>query len=109
MDDADILVYLEDAGVMGYTWKELQPLVRRHHGSISGALSNLHKQRMVYCTKRKRKNCAVYIHAMYKSDISQELVIDKPRVTKARQLLDELVEAFDAGKDLTELINQARQ
>jgi hypothetical protein len=109
MSDTDILVHLEDAGVMGYTWKELQPLVHRHHGSISGALSNLHKQRMAYQTKRKRKNCAVYIHSLYKNDIPQELIIDKPKSNKARQLLDEIIEAFDAGRDLTDLINKARE
>lgn len=109
MDNTDILGYLETAGIKGYTWKELQPLVHRHHGSISGELSTLHKQRAAYRTTQKRKNCAVYIHAMYKSAIPQEFVVDKPGVNKARQLLDEIVKAFDAGKDLTDLINQARE
>jgi hypothetical protein len=108
MNDTDILVYLEDAGVMGYTWKELQPLVKKHHGSISGSLSKFHEQKMAYMTKRKRKNCAVYIHAMYKGDLPKEVIVDKPRTNKSRQLLDSIIEAFDAGCDLTELINQAR-
>jgi hypothetical protein len=109
MNDTDVLAHLEDAGSMGYTWKELQPLVKRHHGSISGSLSNFHKQRMIYMTTRKRKGSFVYVHAMYRNDLPKEMIVDKPRVNKAKQLLDEIVEAFDAGRDLTKLIDQARE
>lgn len=109
MNNTDILIYLQNAGITGYTWKELQPLVKQHHGSISGALSNFHKQRMIYMTTKKRKGSSVYIHAMYKSDLPKELIVDKPRANKSRQLLDAIVEAFDAGRDLTDLINQARE
>ena len=109
MNDVDVLVHLEDAGSMGYTWKELQPLVKRHHGSISGSLSNFHGQKMVYRTTRKRKGCFVYIHAMYKDDLPKELIVDKPRSNKSRQLLDSIIEAFDAGRDITDLINEARE
>jgi hypothetical protein len=109
MNDIDVLLYLEKIGAHGYTWKELQPLIRKHHGSISGALSKFHEQGMAYMTKIKRKNCAVYIHAMYRNDLPKNLIIDKPRVNKSKQLLKEIVEAFDAGRDLTELINRARE
>jgi hypothetical protein len=60
-------------------------------------------------TTRKRKGSFVYIHAMYKGDLPKEMIVDKPRVNKAKQLLDEIVEAFDAGRDLTKLIDQARE
>lgn len=109
MEDDDILIHLENAGSMGYTWKELQSVVHRHHGSISGALSNLHGQQLIYRTKRKRKDCAVYIHAMYKSDISKELIVEKPRTSKANQLLNKIVEAFDAGADIAPFIAEAKE
>ena len=60
-------------------------------------------------TTRKRKGSFVYIHAMYKSDLPKEMIVLKPRVNKAKQLLNEIVEAFDAGSDITELINRARE
>ena len=108
MTNTDILTHLEDAGVLGYTWKELQPIVKQHHGSITGSLTNFHEQRMIYRTTKKRKNCSVYVHAMYVSNLPKEFIVDKPRTNKSKQLLDSIVEAFDAGHDLTDLINQAR-
>lgn len=108
MDDNEILMYLETAGLKGHTWKELQTVIHKHHGTISGCLSNLHAQRMIYRTKKKRKDCAVYIHAMYKNEVPKEMIVEKPRTSRANQLLNQIVLAFDKGVDLTSLINEAR-
>jgi len=68
----------------GYTWKELQLHlrdthdIRAHHGTISGALSHLHKSLEVFSIKVKRDNCKPYIHAMYRSKYDEKYRTDYP-------------------------------
>lgn len=56
----------------GLTWKELQLELRdtfgqrAHHGTISGALSHLHKKGVVFSLTSKRDNCKPYVHHSYK-------------------------------------------
>lgn len=68
----------------GYTWKELQVLlrdsyeIRAHHGTISGALSNLHKSLDVFSIKVKRDNCKPYVHAMFRTKYDEKHRMDYP-------------------------------
>ena len=68
----------------GLTWKEIQLALRdsyesrAHHGSISGCLSNLHKQLDVFTIKVKRDNCRPYVHSKYRTAYSDDKRRDYP-------------------------------
>ena len=78
------LLELLETAEDGHTWKELQLLlrdkyeVRAHHGTISGALSNLHKSLEVFSIKVKRDNCKPYVHAKYRRKYEDEHRHDYP-------------------------------
>jgi hypothetical protein len=56
------LLYLDTAGADGLTWKELSDLTDWHHGTASGVLSVLHKERIIYRLIDTRNRCKVYVH-----------------------------------------------
>lgn len=107
--EQQVLTHLFSAEKNGMTWKELQPLVQKHHGHISGTLSGLHSAKKVFRLTTKRKNCQVYVHWKYRSEFPDNLRIDTVKKTKAHQALFEIVQAYDAGKDLLPYIVKARQ
>jgi DNA-binding transcriptional ArsR family regulator len=45
----------------GATWKELADLLGLHHGTVSGALSVLHKTGYISRLKDKRNGCKIYV------------------------------------------------
>jgi len=49
----------------GATWKELAEAARLHHGTISGALSVLHKTQRIARLTEKRDRCRVYVVPEY--------------------------------------------
>lgn len=68
----------------GLTWKELQLSLRdtfgqrAHHGTISGALSHLHKSGVVFSLKSKRDNCKPYIHHSFRTEYNPDMRNDYP-------------------------------
>ena len=91
-----ILIYLEDAGREGMTWKQLSDLLGLHHGKISGALSNMHKCGVVFMQVAQRDRCHPYVHAMYRETFSPDERYDQPartRNNKRNDLLNQLLEA----------------
>lgn len=48
-------------GERGVTWKELSEITGWHHGTSSGALSNLHKAGRIARLKEIRNRCKVYV------------------------------------------------
>lgn len=107
--EQQILNSLLKANKEGMTWKELQPIVQKHHGHISGTLSGLHDNGKVFRLTTKRKNCQVYVHWKYRFEFPDKLRIDKVRRTKAYQVLFDLVQAYDSGKDLSLYIIKAKK
>jgi len=58
---SDIWGWIRSAGADGMTWKELQDEIGEHHGTISGALSNLHKEGRIARLSETRGGSKVYV------------------------------------------------
>lgn len=56
---------LRDSGWRGKTWRELGIDLNLHHGTVSGALSVLHKQGLISRLKETRQRCKVYVLNQY--------------------------------------------
>lgn len=56
---------LERMGYTGLTWKELADLTGWHHGTASGALSVLHKERVIARLRSRRGRCRIYVLPSY--------------------------------------------
>jgi len=57
------LLYVRDA--RGATWREIADLTLWHHGTVSGALSVLHKTERIARLTEKRGRCRVYVLPEY--------------------------------------------
>ena len=55
------IIELSRSGGRGLTWKELADITGWHHGTTSGALSNLHKDGRISRLVEKRNKCKVYV------------------------------------------------
>jgi hypothetical protein len=87
-----------DAAPDGKTWKELSADFNVHHGSISGALSVLHKCGRVFALKQTRDNSQIYHHNNRRSDFNDAERLDFPVKTahaQASDALDALLLAVD--------------
>lgn len=62
-----VLNILEQMRDYGVTWKELADWLQLHHGTVSGALSVLHKTGYISRLKDKRNGCKVYVMPNYVS------------------------------------------
>lgn len=62
---ASILGMLADRKSFGVTWREYNERYGSDHGSISGALSNLHKAEMICRLKEIRNDMKVYVLPQY--------------------------------------------
>jgi hypothetical protein len=61
----DVLTVLKNAGVAGLNWHEVADQLNQHHGTVSGALSTLHKAGLVSRLKERRNKCAIYVLPEY--------------------------------------------
>jgi hypothetical protein len=82
---------LEWAGRRGATWKELGERLGLHHGQISGALSNMHKNGEVFSLVEQRDRCHPYVHVMFRDSYLSEQRYDEPAKT-ASATKDEEIE-----------------
>ncbi len=94
-----LLDLLHRKGTYGATWRELSDELDQHHGTVSGALSNLHKGELVFMLREKRKGSHIYVHKNFRSYFQQVDRIDEPVKTKANQyryVLSKVVDAINA-------------
>lgn len=63
----------------GATWKELAEASRLHHGTISGALSVLHKEGKIARLTERRNRCRVYVHPAYVNERDTDSQGRKPK------------------------------
>ena len=81
-----VVQHLSTAKAYGATWKEIRlPDTKNggfmHHGSISGALSNLHKDGRISRLTSKREGCLVYVL----NDWVQGRELSAPKTYKKRR------------------------
>ena len=100
---AVVLAHLHKERQGGMTWKELADLTGWHHGQVSSALTNLHKQGLVFTLRRRRGNCHPYVHAEWLPYWFPNEVNLRPATNRRAPLLAEL-EAVAAAAE--ELINE---
>ena len=93
-----ILKYLDLYGRAGATWKELGERLGLHHGQISGALSNMHKNGEVFTLVAQRDRCHPYVHAKFREGFAPEERFDEPAKT-AGALRAEEIERLIAERD----------
>jgi predicted HTH transcriptional regulator len=60
-----VIAILEENKSFGATWQECANWLEMHHGTISGALSVLHKTGYISRLKDKRNGCKVYVLPNY--------------------------------------------
>lgn len=56
-----VIEYLQQRKRDGLTWKELSDLTGWHHGTASGALSVLHKAKIIDRLSQTRNRCQIYV------------------------------------------------
>ncbi len=69
---SEVIRALSHSGTAGLTWTELQKIVPLHHGTLSGALSVLHKEGVISRLTEKRNRCKVYVMPEYINDRATE-------------------------------------
>lgn len=60
-----VLEYLQGRRDYGATWKEAGDYLELHHGTVSGALSVLHKTGYISRLKQTRDRCKIYVLPNY--------------------------------------------
>lgn len=91
------IINILESNFEGMTWKELQYALRdiygkrAHHGTISGALSHLHKSGVIFSIKSKRENCKPYVHHSYRLDYNPEVRNDYPTSTNKWESMADLM------------------
>lgn len=68
----EVVKHLRDSGSRGLTWVELQQVMPLHHGTLSGALSVLHKEGVVARLSESRGRCKVYVLPEFVGDRKTE-------------------------------------
>lgn len=98
---AAILSHLETIGKHdGMTWQELADLTGWHHGRVSSALTNLHKQGLVFTLKKRRGNCHPYVHAEWLPYWFPNEINLRPTTNRRAPLLKELEAVEIAAEEL---------
>jgi len=62
---AEVVQHLTTATITGHTVKELCTITGRHHGSVSGSLSELHRGGIIQRLTTQRQHCSVYVLPQY--------------------------------------------
>lgn len=63
----------------GGTWKEIADASGWHHGTVSGALSVLHKEGKIARLTERRNRCRVYVHPAYVNERDTDSQGRKPK------------------------------
>lgn len=72
-----VMLILSQNRSHGATWKEVADWIHMHHGTVSGALSVLHKTGYISRLKEKRNGCKVYVLPNYVNGRLTELQKNK--------------------------------
>lgn len=100
-----ILALVEEAGMHGLTWGEVQrQLPELHHGQISASLSVLHKGGDLFQLKPKRGRSHPYVHHSFLYRWEEGLRIDTPARTKRNAQKDQIAKAREEALDLQEML-----
>ena len=76
---AAVLKILGALGTIGATWKEMAIFTEWHHGTVSGALSVLHKEGRISRLLETRDRCRVYVLNEYVSGRETDSQGRKPK------------------------------
>lgn len=57
----EVMALLRKAEDFGITWWEASMVLEKHHGEVSGALSSLHREGVIYRLTEKRGKSKVYV------------------------------------------------
>jgi hypothetical protein len=95
---------LEWSGAEGATWKQLGQSLGLHHGQISGALSNMHKNGEVFTLVEQRDRCHPYVHIKYRDCYEPSQRYDEPVKTANSLRLEELERWKQVAHDLAEAV-----
>lgn len=100
-----ILRLVEEAGMHGLTWGEVQKkLPELHHGQISASLSVLHKAGDLFQLKPKRDRSHPYVHHSYLFRWAEHLRLDTPSRIKRNVDRDRIAKAREEALDLQHFV-----
>ena len=68
----EILDLLTQAGERGVTWYEVSEITGHHHGTVSGNLSNMHREGQVTRLSEKRGRSKVYVLPQHRAGRATE-------------------------------------
>jgi hypothetical protein len=95
---------LDWSGAEGATWKQLGETLGLHHGQISGALSNMHKNGEVFTLVEQRDRCHPYVHIKYRDCYDPSQRFDEPVKTASVLRQEELELWKQVAQDLAEAL-----
>jgi DNA-binding transcriptional regulator YhcF (GntR family) len=101
----DVLRRLYEAGDTGMTWRELSSETGLHHGQISGVLSKLHEDGLVFALVARRAKCHPYVHSAFRVSFVDAERRDVPTRTKASTYRETLEHARAISRDLQTRLN----
>jgi len=78
-----IMSILLGSSLKGSTWKEIADMTSEHHGQVSSALSNMHRDGFVFQLRQQRDKCHPYLHHSCRIHFQDSEVYDSPAQTKA--------------------------
>lgn len=82
-------------GTTGATWRDIQRLFPElHHGQISGALSCLHKNGVVFALRTTRRNCHPYVASVHRHLVNDHNRFDEPAKTRSQQRVEAISDAI---------------
>lgn len=87
--------YLDYAGEYGCTWKDIADRMGTHHGTASGALSVMHKNKEIARLKDKRNGSSIYVLPEY----IKGRETSPYRSSAAKRALFELIDQIEADLD----------
>lgn len=103
-----VLKVLEDRNSHGATWKELKNEYNAEHQSVSATLNNLHEEGLVFALKEERDGCQPYVFHTFRLLFLSSERIDRPNKVIAWQILKKVVDAYENGEDLSDLIKEGK-
>jgi len=91
--------YLHHAGEHGCTWMDIADAMGTHHGTASGALSVMHKNKEIARLKTKRNGSSIYVLPQY----IKGRATSPYRSSAAKRALFELMDLIEADLDRGDL------
>lgn len=80
----DVFLLLRSKGENGLTWNEAGKLLGIHHGTVSAALSNLHRRKLICRLTATRNRSSIYVCPEFVN--GRETSSHKPNVSSRRMV-----------------------